>query len=248
MKGRGTPKTPARSSRPRDIGFALASCAVLGAYNNVINRHPWHHQRYVALNACATGATLAAAAASGLTAADMGFGRAEWSPGRLGIGAAALVGVGWLAVAAVPVTRPVLNDKRITTLDGRAVAYQAVVRIPIGTVLWEETAFRGVLQAALRRVMPETAAIAATSAVFGVWHIRPTLQALRVNGLAGDRRQATARVAAGVAATTAGGALLSWLRARSGSLTAPVLLHLATNSGGQVAAWAVASLARAPDE
>jgi len=248
MKGRGTPKTLAHRSRPRDIGFALASCAVLGAYNNVIHRHPWHHRRYVALNACATGATVAVAAASGLTAADMGFGRAEWSPGWLGIGAAALVGAGWIVVAAVPATRPVLNDKRITSLDGRAVAYQAAVRIPIGTVLWEETAFRGVLQAALRRILPETAAIAATSAVFGVWHIRPTLQALRANGLASDRRQATARVAAGVAATAAGGALLSWLRARSGSLAAPVLLHLATNSGGQVAAWAVASLGRAPDE
>ncbi len=148
----------------------------------------------MALNACATGAALAAAAASGLTAADMGFGRAEWSPGRLGTGAAAAVAAGWLVVAAVPATRPVLNDKRITSLDGRAVAYQAVVRIPIGTVLWEETAFRGVLQAALRRVLPETAAIAVTSAVFGVWHIRPTLQALRVNGLASDRGQAAARV------------------------------------------------------
>ena len=248
MKGRRTPKAHARRSRPRDVAFALASCAALGAYNNVINRHPWHHQRYVALNACATGVTVAAAAASGLTAADMGFGRAEWSPGWLGTGAAALVGAGWIVVAAVPATRPVLNDKRITSLDGRAVAYQAVVRIPIGTVLWEETAFRGVLQAALRRVMPQTAAIVVTSAVFGIWHIRPTLQALRVNGLASDRRQATARLAAGVAATTASGVLLSWLRARSGSLAAPVLLHLATNSGGMAAAWAAASLGRAPDE
>jgi len=248
MKGRRTPKTHASRSRPRDVAFALASCVALGAYNNVINRHPWHYRRYVTLNACATGVTVAAAAASGLTAADMGFGRAEWPPGRLGIGAAALVGTGWIVVAAVPATRPVLNDKRITSLDGRAVAYQAVVRIPIGTVLWEEVAFRGVLQAALRRILPETAAIAATSAVFGVWHIRPTLQALRVNGLASNRGQAAARVAAGVAATAAGGALLSWLRARSGSLTAPVLVHLATNSGGQVAAWAAASLGRAPDE
>ena len=248
MKGRRTPKTHARRSPPRDVGFALASCAALGAYNNVINRHPWHHQRYVALNACATGVTVAAAAASGLTAADMGFGRAEWSPGWLGIGAAALVGAGWIVVATVPATRPVLNDKRITSLDGRAVAYQAAVRIPVGTVLWEETAFRGVLQAALRRILPETAAIAATSAVFGVWHIRPTLQALRVNGLASNRGQAAARVAAGVAATAAGGALLSWLRARSGSLTAPVLLHLATNCGGPVAAWAVASLGRRPPD
>ena len=41
--------------------------------------------------------------------------------------------------------------------------------------------------------------------------------------------------------TTAGGVLLSWLRARSGSLAAPVLLHLATNCGGLVVAWAVAA-------
>jgi uncharacterized protein len=244
----GTRRTLVRGNRPRDIGFAIASGAALAAYNNVINRHPWHHQRYVALNACATGAALSAAAASGLTAADMGFGRGQWRPGRLGTRLAAGVAAGWLLVALVPAARPVLGDKRITSLEGRAVAYQAMARIPIGTVLWEETAFRGVLQAALRRVMPETATIVVTSAVFGVWHIRPTLQALRVNGLASDRGHAAARVAAGVAATTAGGVLLSWVRARSGSLAAPLLLHLATNSGGMAAAWAVARLRGAPDE
>lgn len=143
-----------------------------------------------------------------------------------------------------PAARPVLKDNRITSLDGRAIAYQAVVRIPVGTVLWEEIAFRGVLQAALRRVMSESAAIVVTAGVFGVWHVRPTLEALRVNGLAADRKQAVARVLAGSAATAAGGVLLSWLRARSDSLTAPVLLHLAANSGGLAAAWAIAGLTR----
>jgi DNA-binding NarL/FixJ family response regulator len=71
-------------------------------------------------------------------------------------------------------------------------------------------------------------------------NIRPTAAALRVNGLAGDRGQATARAAAGIAATTAGGVLFSWLRSRSGSLTAPMLLHLTTNCVGPVVAWAVA--------
>ena len=76
----------------------------------------------------------------------------------------------------------------MTALDGPGLAYQVAFRIPVGTVLWEEIAFRGVLQAALRRVMPEPAAIAVASGVFGVWHIRPTAAALRINGLAGDRR------------------------------------------------------------
>jgi membrane protease YdiL (CAAX protease family) len=47
---------------------------------------------------------------------------------------------------------------------------------------------------------------------------------------------------AGCAVTAAGGALLSWLRARSGRLADTVLLHAAVNSGGLIAAHAVAAL------
>jgi membrane protease YdiL (CAAX protease family) len=207
----------------------------------VFGLHPWHSRWYVRLNAGATSAALAVARLSGLTAADIGLGRGRWLPGRLGSGLAAGAGAGWLLIAVVPATRPLLGDERAAGLDGRAVAYQALVRIPIGTAVWEETAFRGVLQAALRRVMSDTAAIVVTSAAFGLWHIRPTLQALRVNGLAATRRQAVTGTCAGVAGTAAAGALLSWLRARSGRLAAPVLLHVATNSGGLIAAHAVAA-------
>ena len=114
------------------------------------------------------------------------------------------------------------------------------MRIPLGTVLWEETAFRGVLQAALCRVMPGGAAIAVTSCIFGIWHIGPTAGALRINGLADRPGKILAGVTAGVAATAAGGVLFSWLRTRSGSLAAPILLHLATNCLGALAAWAIA--------
>ena len=226
--------------RGRDVGFAVASCAVLAAYNNVAGMLPWHGRRYTLLNVGATGAALAAAAASGLTATDLGLGCEELVPGlRLGSAAAAATAGGWALIAAVPATRPVLRDDRIAGLSGREVAYQALVRIPVGTVLWEETAFRGVLQAALARVMPMGAAISVTSCVFGIWHIGPTAAALRINGLAGAPGKTVAGVTAGVAATAAGGVLLSWLRTRSGSLAAPILLHVATNSLGALAAWAI---------
>jgi CAAX protease family protein len=231
------------SQRRRDVGFAVASCVVLAAYNNVAGMLPWHGRRYTVLNVGATGAALAAAAASGLTATDLGLGCEELVPGlRLGSAAAAATAGGWALIAAVPATRPALRDDRIAGMSGREVAYQALVRIPLGTVLWEETAFRGVLQAALGRVMPMGAAIAVTSCVFGIWHIGPTAAALRINGLAGAPGKTVAGVTAGVAATAAGGVLLSWLRTRSGSLAAPILLHLATNCGGALAAWAVARL------
>lgn len=240
MNGHGRPKPAGHPASGRDQRVAIAFCAVLAVYNNVIGAQPWHRRWYTPVNACAAGAALAAASASGLTAADMGFGRGRWRPGRLGSRLAAAAAAGWVLAAVIPAVRPVLDDQRVTTLDGRAVAYQAMVRIPVGTVLWEEVAFRGVLQAALRRVMSENAAIAVTSGVFGIWHIRPTAGALRINGLDGGRGQAMAGVVAGVAVTTAGGVLLSWLRARSGRLAAPVLLHAALNCGGLVTARAVA--------
>jgi uncharacterized protein len=241
--GRAAVRRGPASRRRADAGFAIASCVVLAAYNNLAGMLPWHHRRYTLLNVCATGAALAAAAASGLTAADLGLGREELVPGlRLGSAAAAATAGGWVLIAAVPATRPVLRDERIAGLSGRAVAYQVLVRIPLGTVLWEETAFRGMLQTALCRVMPGGAAIAVTSCIFGIWHIGPTAGALRINGLADRPGKILAGVTAGVAATAAGGVLLSWLRVRSGSLASPMLLHLATNCGGALTAWAVARI------
>jgi uncharacterized protein len=241
VTGRGRPAGPVLTATGRDQVVAVTFSLGLALYNNVIGAQPWHRRWYTPVNAGAAGAALAAAAATGLTAADLGFGRGRWLPGRLASLLSAATAAGWLAAAALPAARPVLDDKRITGLDGRGVAYQTLVRIPVGTVLWEEVAFRGVLQAALRRVMPEPAAIAVSSGVFGLWHIRPTAAALRVNGLADNRRHMVARVAAGVAVTTAGGVALSWLRARSGRLAAPVLLHITINCGGLAAAWAVKS-------
>lgn len=230
---------PARPGRER--AFAVTAAAVLAIYNNVVGWRRWHDRWYVPLNACATGAVLAAAAASGLTNADIGLGPGSWRLGRAGTLWVGATAAGWLLFAAVPATRPVLADKRSASLRGRKVVYQAAVRIPIGTVLWEEVAFRGVLQASLRRVLPRPAAIAVTSGIFGLWHLRPTWQALRTNGLADDRGHALAGVGAGLAVTAAGGALLSCLRERSGGLAAPIALHLITNSGAAVAAWAVRS-------
>jgi membrane protease YdiL (CAAX protease family) len=231
-----------RRSRPgRDAAFALTLAAVLAAYNNLAGRQRWHEKWYPVVNLGATGAALAAAAASGLTAADLGLRPDRLASGmRCGGPPAAALAAGWVMLAAVPATRPVLGDQRITGLSWPEVAYQTGVRIPVGTVLWEETAFRGVLQAALRRALPGPAAIAVTSAVFGIWHIRPTIDALRINQVAPGRRAVWGAVTAAVAGTAAAGLLLSALRERSGSLAAPVLLHLTVNCGAALAARSAA--------
>ena len=225
----------------------MAVAGGLAVYNNIGGEHPSRQRWYPVTNLGAAGLLVAAAAASGLTAADLGLTAGQWRAGLRGAaGPAAALAAAWLTLAAVPASLPVLADQRIAGLTWPQVAYQVTVRIPVGTVLWEETAFRGVLQAALRRALPGPAAIAVTSGVFGLWHIRPTIAALRINGVAAGGPAGSARVAAAVAGTAAAGGLLSWFRHRSGSLVAPVLLHLTANCGAALAARAVAGARQVP--
>jgi len=227
------------------VAFAVAACLFLVGYNNLVGAQPWHRRWYPAVNALAAVALLGAAVASGLTSADLGLRRDHLRSG-LALGAAAAEPVvAALALAALtPATRPLLDDQRIAGLDRRQLAYYVLLRIPVGTVAWEETAFRGVLQAALRRVLTEPAATAVASAVFGLWHVRPTAEALTTNHLATARGARIAGVTAVVAGTAAVGALLSHLRNRSGSLAAPVLLHLAANSTAPLASALARTLRR----
>jgi uncharacterized protein len=226
--------------RPAGVAFAAATCVALAGYNNLVALRRW----YPAVNAGAAAAALAAAAASGLTADDLGLRRDRLRSGLiLGSAAAAPVAAAFAVAALTPATRPLLNDQRFAHLDRRQLAYQVLLRIPVGTVAWEEIAFRGVLHAALRRVLPGPAATAVASATFGVWHIRPTADALAVNRLAAGRGARIAAITAAVAGTAAAGALLSVLRERSGSLAAPVLLHLTANCTAPLAS----ALARALD-
>jgi membrane protease YdiL (CAAX protease family) len=231
----------------RDITLAVTWSAALTGWNNLAGRQAWHQRWYPLANLGATGTALAGAAASGLTADDLGLGRERLGAGLrwAAVPSAALV-AGWIIVAAVPASRPALADQRITSLTWPQVAYQVAVRIPVGTVLWEEVAFRGVLQAFLRRVLPAPAAFAVTGTVFGIWHVRPTVEALRINQLTTSRRAAAGSVAATVAGTAAAGLLLSWLRERSGSLAAPLLLHLSANCGAALAARSAHGITTSP--
>ena len=69
--------------------------------------------------------------------------------------------------ALTPATRPLLNDQRIAGLDRRQLAYHVLLRIPAGTVAWEEIAFRGRICAQMvqlaRMTMLESRASACSS-------------------------------------------------------------------------------------
>jgi membrane protease YdiL (CAAX protease family) len=236
-----------RSERQVDAGlvaFAAALVAVLVGWNNVfINRVPSGRASYVVANLAATCSLLFAARRAGLATAELGLARRRLPAGlRWGGACAAIVGTAYLIAVLVPSFRPLLTDDRVGGLDGGQLAYRVLVRIPLGTVLWEEVAFRGVLLAVLARLLPMRAAVAVSAVVFGIWHVRPTLGALEAYDVAAGPLLTSAAVVLACAGTAIAGAFFAWLRLRSGSLLAPVLLHLATNSLGTLAAAAAFAL------
>ena len=117
---------------------------------------------------------VAVARVRGLTAADLGLARSTWPAGlRWGAAAAALVGTAYaLAYVTGPVREPLPDGEGGL---GRSALWTVLVVIPLGTVLPEELAFRGLLLALLGRRYGLLAAILLSSGLFGLWHVVPSL-------------------------------------------------------------------------
>lgn len=220
--------------------FAAALVVLLAAWNNVVvPRLADGRIAYVVVNVVAAAVLLAAARWAGLHAADLGLARRDLPAGAvLGGACLAIVAVFYVVAVAVPATRPLLTDSRVGGLSAGEVAFRALIRIPFGTVLWEEVAFRGVLLGVLARLFPVRVAAALSAVVFGIWHVRPTLGALAANDVTVSPVATGGAVLVACVLMVAAGGFFAWLRLRSGSLLAPALLHLATNSLGTLAAAA----------
>jgi uncharacterized protein len=194
---------------------------------------------YVVRNLVLTAGLLALARRGGAWR-FVGLDREQWRTGALWGGAAALVvalvvGVGTLLGDQLGPVGALLSDDRADLGRGE-LYYHALLRIPLGTALFEEVAFRGVLLGLLLRVTSQLRAVAWSSVVFGLWHIAPTIVALRVNDIAPGSGEGLVAILGAVGVTTIAGGVFCWLRLASGSLLAPVLTHWATNAFGLLAA------------
>ena len=173
---------------------------------------------------------------AGLSPADLGLARSSWRAGlRWGAAAAAIP----LAAFAIALALPPLRDagSDIGAPSWPAAMMRVLVVIPLGTVIHEELAFRGVLFGLLRRDRGRRAAVLGSSTLFGLWHVVPALAGGPTNTAIADAVGSGAggtvlRVAGTVLLTAMGGVVLCELRIRSGSLLAPILLHWAVNAGG----------------
>jgi uncharacterized protein len=219
--------------------LALALLGVLGVLVtlNVIIAAVPGSSLWIGLPAAA--GLLALARRWGLSWSDLGLASESWGRGaRWGAGALLAVVAVYVVLALIPPTREALLDRR-NDLTVEAALVKALLVIPVGTVLLEEVAFRGVLWGMLARARGTTVATVGSAVAFGLWHILSARGLASSNeavpGVAGD-----AGVILGtVLFTTLAGLLLAELRRRSGSLLAPIALHWAVNGVGVLASAAL---------
>jgi membrane protease YdiL (CAAX protease family) len=185
----------------------------------------------------AAAALVTLARMSGLTWAQLGLGRERLRHGLAwGLGAIAVVGAVYAVGLLLPMTRSLFLDSRYH-LDTPQALITAFVVIPLGTVLLEEVAFRGVLWGMLRRHMRVWKVLLMSSLMFGLWHVVPALGSAGRGGLTGVLPDigipATVLIVLGTVAFTAlGGVIAGELRRRSGSVLASAGMHWATNALG----------------
>jgi membrane protease YdiL (CAAX protease family) len=181
---------------------------------------------------------------AGLGWRELGLARSTWRRGaRWALAETGLVAAGYAVAVAIPALRLGFRDARYDR-PALAALLAAFVVIPVGTVLLEEVAFRGVLWGWIQRAHGAVYATAWSSVLFGLWHVLPSLGLGRVNeGVAAVAGRGTAGqvapIAGAVIFTGLSGVLLCELRRRSGSLLAPIGLHWAVNGVGLLAAAAV---------
>ena len=199
--------------------------AALGLWNIAVNRL-LPARLYVPANLGVAAASYVAGRASGSSIRDLGMSVATTRRGlRWGLAGASFVAAGVVAASRHEATGHLFADQRAA---GANTLYETMVRIPFGTVVLEEVAFRSVLPELLNgpnRIGPSLRA----SALFGLWHILPTLNALDINGISDPpmRRRA---VAGGVAITAVAGVALDVMRLRSRSVVAPIIIHWSSNA------------------
>jgi membrane protease YdiL (CAAX protease family) len=229
-------------------GVEIAAFALVPGYGVLVDR-AIPDAAYVPANLAAAALALLMASRVGVSASEMGLDKAGLERGlETGLYSLAPIAAAVALAVAVPWTREFFLDSEVVGATGGRALYEMLVRIPLGTALAEELIFRGALMGLFLERRGPAAAVALSSAAFGLWHISPTLKSLATNPAAGSAASgpaATTGIVAGVVlVTAAAGAALAWLRLRSGSLAAPWLVHTGLNSFSYMAGRVVAGIGK----
>jgi membrane protease YdiL (CAAX protease family) len=143
-----------------------------------------------------------------------------WSGVRTGSIAASAVASTVAATTVLPAVRGAMQERNRPA----SVVSWLLLGIPLGTVWSEEAAFRGALGVMGAEAFGPAAGNLVQATAFGLSHIP-------------DARAAGEPVLGTVLVTGVAGWWLGLLMQRTGSLAAPLLVHLALNETGALGAW-----------
>lgn len=233
--------------RPHSAHMAhLVAILALGLYANIIANEVLSPPWYIPFNLALLATTLTISRRAGTTWTSMGLRRDRLARGlKLGVVTVAGIVAAMLLAITVSSMSEILYDDRFVDSSIGLLLFHALIRIPLGTALYEEMLFRGVIFGMLvRRYTPLKAAIW-SSLLFGLWHILPVLDVMRTNpvgtslpGLSGT----FVAVLAAVAGTFVAGLVFLWIRLLANSVLASVIVHIGTNSTAIIAAIVVVHL------
>jgi CAAX protease family protein len=145
-----------------------------------------------------------------------------WTGLRLGLPVGSAAAAAVVATTSVPAVRVSMAGRELPASASTWLALQ----IPLGTVWSEEAAFRAALATVTGRGYGSAGSRLLQAAAFGLSHIA-------------DARATGEPVLPTVLTTGGAGWIFGWLAERSGSLSAPMLAHLAINESAAVAALTI---------
>lgn len=136
----------------------------------------------------------------------------------------ALPPVAFIALAPFVTGEPVQAGE-INDLSGSEMALRLAFHVPVGTALFEEVAFRGVLYASWLRATDLRRTVLGTGIVFALWHLVITFQSVSESEVV----EAAPLIALGYLGSLLGlfigGAAFALLRWRTGGVAGPFFFH-----------------------
>jgi len=219
----------------------ILAIILMASYANIVSNlvldDVWHLPFQLGILAVA----ILIARKAGTTWSSMGLRRDRMRRGfTVGGTVIAIISVGFVIAIVAAIFYPELRQafENETVVDNSVgwVLFQAFIRIPFATALYEEVLFRGVIFGMLVRRYSPLGAAALASVLFGFWHIAPTLSGpdnplLDPEGVL----QLAGAIVGIVGSTMFAGLIFLWIR----RVYAAVLAHIGTNSVGMLAALAV---------
>ena len=212
--------------------WLLAAVLAIATAWNIIGNLALPGAWYVPANLAVAAVLLALAWRAGLDADDLAVRPGDLGRGLLvGLGAAAVIAAVLALALVIPALDGALESDDVLADSTTDRWFVPLVRIPLGTAVFEEVLFRSVLLGALLTRWSTRTALAASSALFGLWHVVPAWETT-----SGSAAATTGAIVGTVVVTTVAGLLFGGLRLWSRSVVAPILAHIGTNSFAYVAA------------